>query len=289
LQNQSPSPAQQRPVPSYIAHPQTFHVNYGENADQRWMPSSIAHPQTLPVNYGGNTNQRPIPSSIAHPQTLPVNYRGNTDHRSTPYSITHLQTLLNYGGNADQRPMPSSITNLQTLPATYGGYAHQRPMSSSITHPRTSPVNYGGTPDQRPMPSSITHPQTLPVSYGGTTDQILNPGGAMGQFSSREFMNLTPANTENWRPQSRMRGSVAPGTGYDHMIIHPTRPVHPQAQTPPAPLSTSYDGADEIQAFIGHPSYPVSNNETQAGTSSLPVAEGLGYSGSFWSMPPETW
>jgi len=139
------------------------------------------------------------------------------------------------------------------------------------------------------MPSSITHPQTLPVSYGGTTDQILNPGGAMGQFSSREFMNLTPANTENWRPQSRMRGSVAPGTGYDHMIIHPTRPVHPQAQTPPAPLSTSYDGADEIQAFIGHPSYPVSNNETQAGTSSLPVAEGLGYSGSFWSMPPETW
>ncbi|AAB70421.1 Similar to Vicia transcription factor (gb/X97908) [Arabidopsis thaliana] len=273
--NQSPSPAQQRPVPSYIAHPQTFHVNYGENADQRWMPSSIAHPQTLPVNYGGNTNQRPIPSSIAHPQTLPVNYRGNTDHRSTPYSITHLQTLLNYGGNADQRPMPSSITNLQTLPATYGGYAHQRPMSSSITHPRTSPVNYGGTPDQRPMPSSITHPQTLPVSYGGTTDQILNPGGAMGQFSSREFMNLTPANTENWRPQSRMRGSVAPGTGYDHMIIHPTRPVHPQAQTPPAPLSTSYDGADEIQAFIGHPSYPVSNNETQAG--------------SFWSMPPETW
>jgi len=289
MQNQSPSPAQQRPVPSYIAHPQTFHVNYGENADQRWMPSSIAHPQTLPVNYGGNTNQRPIPSSIAHPQTLPVNYRGNTDHRSTPYSITHLQTLLNYGGNADQRPMPSSITNLQTLPATYGGYAHQRPMSSSITHPRTSPVNYGGTPDQRPMPSSITHPQTLPVSYGGTTDQILNPGGAMGQFSSREFMNLTPANTENWRPQSRMRGSVAPGTGYDHMIIHPTRPVHPQAQTPPAPLSTSYDGADEIQAFIGHPSYPVSNNETQAGTSSLPVAEGLGYSGSFWSMPPETW
>ncbi|CAL9214226.1 unnamed protein product [Arabidopsis halleri] len=289
MQNQSPSPAQQRPMPSYIVHP-----------------------QTLPVNYGGNAHQRPMPSSIAHPQTLPV----NADQRPTPYSITHLQTLLNYRGNAHQRPIPSSITNLQTLPVSYEGYAHQRPMSSSITQSGTSPVNYGGTADQRPMPSSITHPQTLPVSYGGiadqrhmprpmpssitylqsspvnyggTTDQILNPGGAMGQFSSRDFMNLTPANTENWHPQSRMRGSLAPGTNYDHMIIRPTRPVLPLAQTLPAPLPTAYNGADEIQAFLVHPSYPVSNNETQAGTSSLPVAEGLGYSGSFWSMPPETW
>lgn len=145
------------------------------------------------------------------------------------------------------------------------------------------------------MPSSITHPQTLAVNYGGTTDQRPiqrpNPGGAMGQFSSREFMNLTSANTANWRPQTRMRGSITPGsTAYDQTIILPTRRVHEQAQTPPPPQSTAYnDIANEVQAFLAHPSYPIGINETQAGIGSLPVAEGFGASGSFWSMPPETW
>ncbi|XP_006306754.2 E4 SUMO-protein ligase PIAL1 isoform X1 [Capsella rubella] len=262
-------------------------------AQERRMPSYNAHPQTLPVNYGGNTDLRPMPTSITHHQTV-LNYGGNAHRRLMPSSNTYLQTLpVSYGGNAHQIPISSSVTHLQTLPVTHGGIADQRPIPSSMSHLQTSPVNYGGTHEQipmpRPMPSSITHRQTSSVNYGGANGQRHNPGGAMGQFSSQEFINLTPGNTANWRPPSRMRGSLAPGTGYDHMIIRPTQPVQSQAQRLHPPQPTAHNVADEIQEFLLHPSYPVGTNETQAGTSSIPVAEDLGLSGSFWSMPPETW
>lgn len=167
------------------------------------------------------------------------------------------------------------------------------------------------TVQDRSVPSSITRPQTLGVNYGGTSDQRhmqrpvqrRNPSGAAEQFSSRESMNLTPANTGNRRPQIRMRGSLTPGsTGYDHMIIRPTQPVQTQAQTLPQPTAYNYipDQAqaqtlppaqptayynnnidDEIQAFLAQ--------QTEAGLGSFPVAEGVGTPGSFWSLPPETW
>ncbi|CAH8357845.1 unnamed protein product [Eruca vesicaria subsp. sativa] len=147
------------------------------------------------------------------------------------------------------------------------------------------------TPAQdRSIPSSVTHPQTLGGNYGGTSEQRhmqrRNPGG-----SSRESMNLTPANTGNWRPQTRMRGSLTPGsTEYDHMIIRPTQPVQTQAQTLsqstaynympvqtqaqtlPQPQPTPYYNSidDEIQAYLAQ--------QTEAGIGSVP-----------WSMPPETW
>ncbi|KAL1204650.1 E4 SUMO-protein ligase PIAL1 [Cardamine amara subsp. amara] len=296
LSTRSMSPVHQRPMPSSVSHPQTLHVNYGGNADQR------PHLQTLPVHYGRNTDQRQMPSTVSHPQTLHVNYGGNTHERPMPSSITHPQTLpVNYGRNTDQRQVPSSITHLQTLPANYRTTADQRPAPSSITHRQNLPVNYGGNADQtpmyRPMPSSNTHLQTLPANYRGTADQrpmqIPNPGGGtMGRFSSRELMNLTSASTANWQPQSRMRGSLEPGsTGYEHMIIQPTQPVQAQAQTLPPPQSTTNNNAaDQIREFLVHPSYPIGRNETQGGSSgSLPVTEGLGSSGSFWSMPPETW
>ncbi|XP_010489534.1 PREDICTED: E4 SUMO-protein ligase PIAL1-like isoform X2 [Camelina sativa] len=268
MQNLSQYPSQHRPIPSYIAHPQTLPVNYGGNADQRSLPPmqpSSTYLQSL-LNYGGNAHRRPM-----HNQTLPVSYGGNAHQRSMPSSFTHLQTLpVNYGGTADQRTIPSSMSHIQNLPVNYGGTSDQRPML-------------------RPMPSSNTHLQTSSVNYGGTNDQRHNPGGARGQLSSREFMNLPPANTANWRQPSRMRGSLEPGTRYDHMIIRPTRPVQAQAQTLPPPQSTAHNVTNASQAFLLSPSYPIGTNETQAGTSSLPVAEGLGLSGSFWSMPPETW
>ncbi|XP_019091577.1 PREDICTED: E4 SUMO-protein ligase PIAL1-like isoform X3 [Camelina sativa] len=275
MQNLSQSPAQHRPIPSYIAHPQTLPVNYGGNAYQRSMPPmphSITYIQSL-LNYGGNSHGRPMPSSITHSHTLPVSYGGNVHQRSMPSSITHLQTLpVNYGVTADQRTIPSSMSHIQTLPVNYGGTSDQRPMlrpmPSSVTNLQTLPVNYGRTNDQRPMlrpmPSSITHLQTSSVNYGGTNDQRHNPGGATGQLSSREFINLPPASTANWRQPSRMRGSIEPGTEYDHMIIRPTRPVQAQAQTLPPPRSTAHNVTNESQAF----SYPVGTNETQAGTNS---------------------
>ncbi|XP_010475710.1 PREDICTED: E4 SUMO-protein ligase PIAL1-like isoform X2 [Camelina sativa] len=291
MQNLSQYPSQHRPIPSYIAHPQTLPVNYGGNADQRSMPPmqpSITHLQSL-LNYGGNAHRRPMPSSITRSHTLPVSYGGNVHQRSMPSSFTHLQTLpVNYGGTADQRTIPSSMSHIN-----YGGTADQRTIPSSMSHIQNLPVNYGGTSDQRPMlrpmPSSNTHLPTSSVNYGGTNDQRHNPGGARGQLSSREFMNLPPANTANWRQPSRMRGSIEPGTRYDHMIIRPTRPVQAQAQTLPPPQSTADNVTNESQAFLLSPSYPIGTNETQVGTSSLPVAEALGLSGSFWSMPPETW
>lgn len=151
--------------------------------------------------------------------------------------------------------------------------------------------------------------------------QRLNPVVAGQQFPSRELTNM-----------NRMRGSLTPGsTGYEHMIIQPTRPVHAPAQTlsqpqptaynyipaqaqvqtlpplqptaynyipaqaqaqvqtlPPPQPTANYNLADEIQAFLAHPSYPNGNTGTQAGTGSLPV-EGVGPPGLFWSMPPEAW
>ncbi|CAF2260567.1 unnamed protein product [Brassica napus] len=169
------------------------------------------------------------------------------------------------------------------------------------------PTRSLSTVQDRPIPSAITRPQTLGVNYGGasvqrhmqTPVQRRNLGGA----ASRESMNLTPANTGNWRPpQIRMRGSLMPGsTGYDHMIIRPTQPVQAQAQTLPQP--TAYNNMpvqaqaqtlpqpqppgyynsldDEIQAFLAL--------QTEAGIGSVPVGEGVGTQGSVWSMPPETW
>lgn len=168
------------------------------------------------------------------------------------------------------------------------------------------PTRSLSTVQDRPIPSAITRPQTLGVNYGGasvqrhmqTPVQRRNLGGA----ASRESMNLTPANTGNWRPQIRMRGSLTPGsTGYDHMIIRPTQPVQTQAQTLPQPTAynnmpvqaqaqtlpqpqpTGYYNSldDEIQAFLAL--------QTEAGIGSVPVGEGVGTQGSVWSMPPETW
>lgn len=152
--------------------------------------------------------------------------------------------------------------------------------------------------------------------------QRQNPGGAGEHLSSREFMNLTPDNSANRPPQIRMmRGSIAPGsTRYDHLIIQPTqRPVQSQAQTLPPSQPTGYNHlpvqtqaqalppleptaysyvpvqsqAQTLppppQAFLAHPSNPVGTNETQAGSSSLPVSGDVAPLGSFWSAPPETW
>ncbi|KAF3585897.1 hypothetical protein F2Q69_00026123 [Brassica cretica] len=153
----------------------------------------------------------------------------------------------------------------------------------------------------RPIPSSITSPQTLAFSYGGNSDQRHmqrhNPGGAGEQLPSREFMNMTPDNSANMRPQIRMmRGSITPGsTRYDHLIIQPTqRPVQSQshAQTLPPPQPTAYDYVpvqSQAQTFLANPSYPVGTNETQAGSSLLPLEEGVAPLGSFWSMPRETY
>lgn len=164
------------------------------------------------------------------------------------------------------------------------------------------PIRSMSPAQQRPMPPSITHPQTFATNYGGTSNQRpiqrhtqrQNPGRAVEQLSSREFMNTTSANTGNWRPLTRMRGSLMPGTTeYDHMIIRPTRPVQAQAQTFPPPQAAAYNSnnyiADDIQAFLAHPSYPIGMNQTQDGLGSMPVAEGFGATGSFWSMPPEAW
>ncbi|ESQ35986.1 hypothetical protein EUTSA_v10007035mg [Eutrema salsugineum] len=176
--------------------------------------------------------------------------------------------------------MQNQMLSMRSLSLAQG-----RPMRASITHPQTLAFNHGGTSEQRHMQIPIQRPV-----------QRLNHGGAAEQFSSGEFMNTNHgANTANWRPQIRMRGSIAPGsTGYDHMIIRPTRPVQAQAQTtlaPPQPTTTAYNSiAGEIQAFLAHPSYPIGSNETQAGIGSLPVTEeGVRSLGSFWSMPPETW
>ncbi|KAJ4879027.1 zinc ion binding [Raphanus sativus] len=166
------------------------------------------------------------------------------------------------------------------------------------------PTRSMSTVQERSIPSSITHPQTLGVNnYGGTSVQRhmqtpVQRRNLVGAASSRESMNLTPANTG----QIRMRGSLMPGsTGYDHMTIRPTQPVQTQAQTLPQataynympvqgqaqtlpqPQPTAYYNNidDEIQAFLAQ--------QTEAGLGSVPVAEGVGTLGSFWSMPPETW
>ncbi|CAA7053285.1 unnamed protein product [Microthlaspi erraticum] len=217
----------------------------------------------------------------------------------TPELLERWSHIHGIGTNQTQPPMSPPLQHLygmqnqnqnQMLPIRSMSPAQQRPMASSITHPQTFTTNYGGTSNQRPIQRSMQRP---------------NPGRAAEQFSStqlgpgpalRDFVNTTSANTGNWRPLTRMRGSLTPGTitGYEHMIIRPTRPVQAQAQTLPPPQPAAYSSnnyiADEIQAFLAHPSYPVGMNETQDGQlGSTPVAEGLGASGSFWSMPPEAW
>ncbi|XP_056860703.1 E4 SUMO-protein ligase PIAL1-like isoform X2 [Raphanus sativus] len=195
----------------------------------------------------------------------------------------------------------------------YAQFHHQYAMQNQRS---VSPVQ------ERPIPSSITYPQTFAFNYGrGTSDQRhmqrQNPGGAGEHLSSREFMNLTPDNSANRPPQIRMmRGSIAPGsTRYDHLIIQPTqRPVQSQAQTLPPSQPTGYNHlpvqtqaqalppleptaysyvpvqsqAQTLppppQAFLAHPSNPVGTNETQAGSSSLPVSGDVAPLGSFWSV-----
>ncbi|XP_013672614.2 E4 SUMO-protein ligase PIAL1 [Brassica napus] len=182
---------------------------------------------------------------------------------------------------------------------------HQYAMQNQRLHTRWS--RSPSPAQERPIPSGITHHQRLFANYGGTSYQRLmqrpvqrlNPVVAGQQFPSRELTNM-----------NRMRGSLTPGsTGYEHMIIQPTRPVHAPAQTlsqpqptaynyipaqaqvqtlPPPQPTANYNLADEIQAFLAHPSYPNGNTGTQAGTGSLPV-EGVGPPGLFWSMPPEAW
>ncbi|VVA90557.1 unnamed protein product [Arabis nemorensis] len=200
--------------------------------------------------------------------------------------------------------------------------AQQRPMLSSVTHPQTLAVNYGRATDQRPptmeqfssrefmnLASANTanwqsqtrmatnlQPQTRMATNWQPQTRMANTTNWQPQTRMANTANWQPqtqmANTENWQPQTRMRGSITPGsTVYDQRIILPTQPVNAQAQTLPPPQTTTYNNnmADEIQAFLAHPSYSNSNNETQPGISSLPVAGGFGALGSFWSMPPETW
>ncbi|CAN7066072.1 unnamed protein product, partial [Brassica oleracea var. botrytis] len=177
---------------------------------------------------------------------------------------------------------------------------HQYAMQNQRLHTRRS--RSPSPAQERPIPSGITHHQRLFANYGGTSYQRLmqrpvqrlNPVVAGQQFPSRELTNM-----------NRMRGSLTPGsTGYEHMIIQPTRPVHAPAQTlsqpqptaynyipaqaqaqvqtlPPPQPTANYNIADEIQAFLAHPSYPNGNT----GTGSLPM-EGVGPPGLFWSMPP---
>ncbi|KAL0757904.1 hypothetical protein Bca101_095572 [Brassica carinata] len=183
---------------------------------------------------------------------------------------------------------------------------HQYAMQNQRLHTRRS--RSPSPAQERPIPSGITHHQRLFANYGGTSYQILmqrpvqrlNPVVAGQQFPSRELTNM-----------NRMRGSLTPGsTGYEHMIIQPTRPVHAPAQTlsqpqpaaynyipaqaqvqtlPPLQPTSYHSMADEIQAFLAHPSYPNGNTGTQARTGSLPVEEGVGPTGLLWSMPPEAW
>ncbi|KAF8110348.1 hypothetical protein N665_0085s0074 [Sinapis alba] len=254
----------------------------------------------------GNTRTNPYPQDRLATNT--ANFQTSMPGaQSSQFQGSHVTPLRNclgrttdlmerwnhiYGNSTTQTqltPMPPPLHHQyamqnQRLPST----VHDRSIPSSITRPQTLGANYGGTSEQRHMQRSV---------------QRQDPGGAAEQFTSRESMNLTPANTgNNWRPQVRMRGSLMPGsTGYDHMIIRPTRPVQTQAQTLPQPTAynyipvqaqaqtlppaqpTAYNNSidDEIQAFLAQ--------QTEAGLGSFPVAEGVGTPGSFWSIPPGTW
>ncbi|CAH8383995.1 unnamed protein product [Eruca vesicaria subsp. sativa] len=248
--------------------------------------------------------------------------------------VTPLGHSLGRGSGWNNQMYDNGITQTQ-LPPMPPPLHHQYAMQNQRLHTRRS--RSLSPAQERPIPSGITHHQNLAANYGGITYQRLmqtpiprpvqrlNPVGAVQQ------LNMTSANSAGLRPLTRMRGSLTPSsTGYEHLIIRPTRPVqtqvqalappqptnyssipvqtHVQALAPPQPTSYSsvpvqthvhtlpqpqpaanYNLADEIQAFLEHPSYPNGSNETQAGTGSLPVEEGVGPQGLFWSMPPEAW
>ncbi|KAL0703647.1 hypothetical protein Bca4012_070072 [Brassica carinata] len=148
-----------------------------------------------------------------------------------------------------------------------------------------------------PAVLDLTRDENEMEASGNTQIPMVNQSSSDSmELSSREFMNMTPDNSANMRPQIRMmRGSITPGsTRYDHLIIQPTqRPVQSQsqAQTLPPPQPTAYDYVpvqSQAQTFLANPSYPVGTNETQAGSSLLPLEEGVAPLGSFWSMPRET-
>ncbi|XP_048597835.1 E4 SUMO-protein ligase PIAL1-like isoform X2 [Brassica napus] len=222
--------------------------------------------------------------------------------QSSQFQGSHVTPLGHSLGRASgyNHIYDNGITQTHMPPPLHHQYAMQRLHTRRSRSP--SPAQ------ERQIPSGITHHQRLFANYGGTSYQRLmqrpvqrlNPVGAGQQFPWRELTNM-----------NRMRGSLTPGsTGYEHMIIQPTRPVHApaqtlaqpqttaynyipaqaQVQTLPPPQPTSYHSmADEIQAFLAHPSYPNGNTGTQARTGSLPVEKGVGPTGLLWSMPPEAW
>uniref|UniRef100_M4DQ02 SP-RING-type domain-containing protein n=1 Tax=Brassica campestris TaxID=3711 RepID=M4DQ02_BRACM len=261
---------------SVEALPQTLNVN---NDGQQQFPVSSARevihmpflPTSLPQDrVAANTGGPHIPMPGAH---------------SSQYQGLHVSSLgLSLGRDSDLMERWNHHNYGNCIPQTQ----FHLPTRS------LSPVQ------ERPIPSSFTSPQTLAFNYGGTSDQRHmqrhNPGGAGEQLSSREFMNMTPDNSAN-RPQQirMMRGSITPGsTRYDHLIIRPTqRPVQSQsqAQTLPPPQPTAYSHVpvqSQAQTFLANPSYPVGTNETQAGSSLLPLEEDVAPLGSFWSVPRET-
>ncbi|KAL0732522.1 hypothetical protein Bca4012_008731 [Brassica carinata] len=289
--------------------PQTFN---GFDGQQRFMnfPQAVREALPMPFLPTSSPQDRLATNSSSFHIPMPA-AQSSQFQRSHVTPLGHsLERASGYNHMYD-----SGITQTQLAhipPPLHHQYAMQNQRLPTRRSRSPSPAQ------ERQIPSGITHLRTLVANYGGSSYQRRmqipiqrqNPVGAVQQFSSRERTNMTSANTASLPPLTRMRGSLTPGsTGYEHLIIRPTRPVHApaqtlappqptvynyipvqaQVQTLPPPQPTSYHNmADEIQAFLAHPSYPNGYSETQAGTGSLPVEEGVGSTG-FWSMPPEAW
>lgn len=295
-------------------------MNFPQVVNQR--DSAVREASSPQDRFATNTSSFhiPIPSSqfqgshvttpLGHSLGRASGYNHIYDNGVTQTQLAHMPPPLHHQYALQNQRLPPTRRSRSLSPA------QERQIPSCITHPQALAANYGGTSDQRRMKMPIQRPV-----------QRQNPVGAVQQFRWRELTNMPSANTPSQRPLTRMRGSLTPGsTGYEHLIIRPTRPVQAPTQTlvPPQPTgynyipvqaqvqtlpplqptayncipaqapvqtlpslqpSANYNMADEIQAFLAHPSYPNGNSGTQAGTGSLPVEEGVGPQGLFWSMP----
>ncbi|KAG2305459.1 hypothetical protein Bca52824_034110, partial [Brassica carinata] len=261
--------------------PQTLNVYDGQQQFMNFPVSAareVIHMPFFPTSspQDTNTGSSHIPMPAAHSsqfQGLHVSHLGLSLGRDSG-----MMERWNHN-YAQLPPMPPQLhpqylmQNQRLLPTRSVSPVQERPIPSSITYPQTFAFNYGGTSDQR-------HKQ-MPV-------QRHNPGGAGEQFSSAEFMNLTPDNSANRRLHIRiMRGSVTPAAWL----------VQSQAQTlPPPQPTTAYSyipvqsQAPPPQAFLANPGYfsMGTNETTPPGSGSLAAEEGVGPLGSFWSMPRET-
>ncbi|KAL0694617.1 hypothetical protein Bca4012_061797 [Brassica carinata] len=194
--------------------PQTLNVYDGQQQFMNFPVSAareVIHMPFFPTSspQDTNTGSSHIPMPAAHSsqfQGLHVSHLGLSLGRDSG-----MMERWNHN-YAQLPPMPPQLhpqylmQNQRLLPTRSVSPVQERPIPSSITYPQTFAFNYGGTSDQR-------HKQ-MPV-------QRHNPGGAGEQFSSAEFMNLTPDNSANRRLHIRiMRGSVTPGSiRFDHLII----------------------------------------------------------------------